>query len=115
MDAKQPGPGDGMDPLAAGEDTLGTSRRSFDWSGKASPVQALAAWLTGNFAIYDEPAMLEAIRKDARITLSDGDIAEFLFQIVGEEGWNAERCLEVLAQKSRDGSRVQRPERGPSS
>jgi hypothetical protein len=104
-----------MDPMAGRKDASGTSRRSFDWSGEASPLQAIAAWLTGNFAIYEEPAMLKAIRKDIRITLPDGDIAEFLFQIIGEEGWDAERCLELLAQKSRDASRVQRHESGPAS
>jgi hypothetical protein len=65
-----------------------------------SPLEAARAWLTGEFGIYDEPAMIEAIRKDTRIKLSDAEIASFFFEALVDEAWDPQRCLDELANKA---------------
>ena len=61
-----------------------------------TPIQAVEAWLTGNFGLGDEPALLQAIRKDPRVVLDDemmiGAIAAAM-----DEGMTPEECLDVLA------------------
>lgn len=64
-----------------------------------TPVEAAKAWLSGEFGICDEAAMIEAIRKDARITLSDAEIRDFFFKALGEEDTDAQRCLDELASR----------------
>lgn len=61
-----------------------------------SPLEAVQSWMDGDFGIGDEPALYFAIRKDARVTLSDGDIAEAVFEAM-DEGLTAQACLERLA------------------
>lgn len=65
-----------------------------------TPVEAARAWLCGEFSIFDEPALLAAIRKDERIKLSDARIAEFFFKALGEENRDPQRCLEELERLS---------------
>jgi hypothetical protein len=60
-----------------------------------TPIEAAKAWLNGEFGIYDEPAIIAAIRKDLRIKLSDDEIMEFLFKAL-EKDWDAQRCLDEL-------------------
>ena len=62
-------------------------------------MEAARAWLDGEFGIYDEPAMIEAIRKDKRIKLSDNEIANFFFKALGEDDWDAQRCLDELVNR----------------
>ena len=61
-----------------------------------SPVEAVQAWLDFKFGIDDEPAMLEAIRRDPRLRLSDEEIIDVIQNAMHEE-LGAEACLERLA------------------
>ncbi len=62
---------------------------------KLPPLEAVQAWLDGDFGIDEEPALCAAIRKDFRITLSDDDIADVIFEAMGDE-CDAATCLERL-------------------
>jgi hypothetical protein len=64
-----------------------------------TPIEAAKAWLSGDFGIYDEPAMIEAIRKDPRIKGSDQEITEFFFRALAEEACDPQRCLDELASR----------------
>lgn len=61
-----------------------------------TPIDAVRAWLDGDFGIGDEPAMLAAIRRDTRVTGSDDDITDAVFDAM-DEGLDAAACLERLA------------------
>lgn len=63
---------------------------------KLSPLEAVQVWLDGDFSINDEPALGTAIRKDARITLSDSEIIEIIVAAM-EDDCNAAKCWERLA------------------
>jgi hypothetical protein len=52
-------------------------KERFEQLRNLSPVEAARAWLDGDFGIGDEPALIEAIRKDKRIKLSDDEIIDF--------------------------------------
>jgi hypothetical protein len=65
-----------------------------------TPVEAARAWLSGEFGILDEPAMIEAIRKDERIKLPDAKIAEFFFKALDKEERDPQRCLDELGKLS---------------
>ncbi len=60
-----------------------------------SPVAAVQAWLDGAFGIGEEPALTFAIRKDTRITISDGQITDATFDAM-DEGLDAPACLKRL-------------------
>ena len=60
-----------------------------------SPVDAVQAWLDFKFGIDDEPAMLEAIRRDSRIRLSDEEIIDTIQNAMDEE-LGAQACLGKL-------------------
>ena len=60
-----------------------------------SPIEAVQAWLDGDFGIGDEPAMIAAIRMDTRIVMSDDDIVDAIFNAM-DEGFDASTCLEQL-------------------
>ena len=36
-----------------------------------TPIDAVQAWLDGDFGIEDQPALIAAIRKDPRVSLSE--------------------------------------------
>ncbi|SPE52914.1 hypothetical protein SBV1_1610006 [Verrucomicrobia bacterium] len=72
----------------------------FEHLRKLSPVEAARAWLNGDFGLDEEPAMIEAIRKDKRIRLSDDEIIDFFADVVSEDDWDAQRCLDELAHRS---------------
>jgi hypothetical protein len=61
-----------------------------------TPIAAVQAWLEGDFGMGDEPAMIAAIRKDARVSLSDDDIIDAICGAM-DEGLDAQDCLERLA------------------
>ena len=61
-----------------------------------APIEAVQAWLDGAFGIDDEPAMISAIRKDPRISLSDDHIINTICDGM-DEGLDAQACLERLA------------------
>ena len=72
------------------------NRERFERLRTLSPVEAVQAWLAGEFGMGDEPAMIEAIRKDSRISLPDYLIEDWIFEAV-DENWDVVRCIDVLA------------------
>jgi hypothetical protein len=60
-----------------------------------SSLDAVRAWLDGNFGMGDEPALISAIRKNLRIKISDEAIEDVIMDAMGEE-LDAETCLERL-------------------
>jgi hypothetical protein len=60
-----------------------------------SPIDAVQAWLDGDFGIGDEPAMIAAIRMDTRIVMSDDGIEDVIFNAMNER-LDASTCLEQL-------------------
>ncbi len=61
-----------------------------------SPVAAVQAWLDGDFGVGDEPALIGAIRKDARVSLSDDAITDIISEAM-DDGSGAPACLERMA------------------
>jgi hypothetical protein len=72
------------------------NKQRFDSLRKLAPIDAVEAWLAGDFGFGDEPALIEAIRKDERISLSDDAIAEAVCDAM-DEGLDAQECLDRLA------------------
>ena len=62
-----------------------------------SPIEAVRAWLDGDFGFGEEAALIAAIRKDTRITRSDDGIIDFMADALMEEGTDAQECLAFLA------------------
>jgi len=71
-------------------------KQRFETLRGLTPVDAVQAWLAGDFGIADEQALIEAIRKDSRVSLSDNDIQNTVCDAM-DEGLNAEACLSRLA------------------
>ena len=63
---------------------------------KLSPVEAAKTWLEGDFGIDEEPALLEAVRKDKHIMLPDDKIIDLFSEAMMEEDVDAEEFLERL-------------------
>ncbi|MGP8238075.1 MAG: hypothetical protein ACLQVW_22065 [Limisphaerales bacterium] len=61
-----------------------------------SPVDAVSVCLNGDFGMSDEAALISAIRKDQRITLSDDELMDLIVEAM-EDGVEAPACLERLA------------------
>ena len=72
------------------------TKERFERLRALAPIDAVQAWLEGDFGIGDEAAMIAAIRKDARVTLSDDAIEDVICDAM-DEGLDAEACLERLA------------------
>jgi hypothetical protein len=53
--------------------------------------------LEGSFGIGDEAALIEAIRKDNRVTRSDDEIIDFMADAMLEDAIDAQHCLDRLA------------------
>jgi hypothetical protein len=60
-----------------------------------NPLEAVEAWIDGAFGLGDEPALIEAIRKDFRVTLSDDEIIDIMMEAWDEE-WTAPTCFKKL-------------------
>lgn len=60
-----------------------------------TPIEAVQAWLEGDFGIGDEAALISAIRKDKRVSLSDDQIIDTMCGAM-DEGLDAPACLERL-------------------
>lgn len=71
------------------------NQERFDRLRALAPVDAVQAWLDGDFGIGDEPAMIAAIRRDTRVSLSDDDIIDAVCDAM-DEGFDASACLERL-------------------
>ena len=63
---------------------------------KLSPIEATRTWLEGDVDMDDEPALLEALRKDRHIMLSDDKIIDLFSEARMEEDVDAEEFLERL-------------------
>ena len=72
------------------------NRKRFESLSALAPVDAVQAWLDGDFGIGDETALISAIRKDTRILLSDDEIEDGVLEAM-DEGLDAPACLERLA------------------
>ena len=62
---------------------------------KLAPREAVQAWLNGEFGIDDEPALIEALRRDPRVIGSDDQIIDTFCNAM-VEGWDAQRTFERL-------------------
>ena len=51
-------------------------RERFGSSIPLAPVDAVRAWLDGDFGLGEEPALISAIRKDTLVSLSDDCILQ---------------------------------------
>jgi len=71
------------------------NQERFDRLRALAPIDAVRAWLDGGFGIGDEPALMAAIRRDARVSLSDDDISDTV-RAAMDEGLDALACLERL-------------------
>jgi len=60
-----------------------------------APIDAVQAWLDGDFGIGDEAALIIAIRRDPRVTLSDDDMIDTIMDAM-DENLDAPQCLERL-------------------
>ncbi|HEX4122208.1 MAG TPA: hypothetical protein VH619_16445 [Verrucomicrobiae bacterium] len=67
-------------------------KKRFEKLSALSPVDAVRAWLDGDFGIGDESALISAIRKDSRITISDEAIEDAIMDAMDEE-LDAEVCF----------------------
>ncbi|HZM01671.1 MAG TPA: hypothetical protein VFC44_01495 [Candidatus Saccharimonadales bacterium] len=72
------------------------NKERFERLRALAPIDAVQAWLDGDFGIDDEPSMISAVRKDPRVSLSDDDIIDAIGGPM-DEGLDAPACLERLA------------------
>jgi hypothetical protein len=63
---------------------------------KLTPLEATKTWLEGDFGLDDEPALIEALRKDKRIALPDDKIIDLFAEALMEEDVDAQEFLERL-------------------
>ena len=61
-----------------------------------APADAVQAWLDGNFGVGDEEALISAIRKDRRVSLSDDELEDVILDAM-DAGLDAPACLARLA------------------
>ena len=73
------------------------NQNSFEKLQKLSPIEAVKAWLDGDFGFGEEDALIIAIRKDTRVTRSDDEIVDFMADALMEENADAQKCLDLLA------------------
>jgi len=73
------------------------NKERFERLRSLAPIDVVQAWLDGDFGIDDEPAMISAIRKDPRVSLSDDEIIDAVCDGM-DEGLDAAACLERLAE-----------------
>ena len=71
-------------------------RERFERLRTLVPIDAVRAWLDGDFGIGDEAALLAAIRRDTRVAGSDDDITDAICDAM-DDGLDASTCLERLA------------------
>jgi hypothetical protein len=71
------------------------NKNRFESLSALAPIDAVRAWLAGDFGMGDEPALISAIRQDSRISLSEDDITEVILDAM-DNGMDATACLERL-------------------
>ena len=72
------------------------NKKRFETLSALAPVDAVRTWLDGDFGMGDESALISAIRKDSRISLSDDAITDAIMDAM-DDGLDAPACLERLA------------------
>ena len=70
-------------------------RQRFESLRKLAPREAVQAWLNGEFGIDDEPALIEALRRDPRVIGSDDQIIDTFCNAMVER-WDAQRTFDRL-------------------
>lgn len=75
------------------------TKERFQQLSDMTPTEGIRAWLNGDFATGEGPALMQVIRKDRRITLSDDEIMDILCD-AATESCDAQRCLERLVAES---------------
>ena len=94
------GRGRNCDPYPTARITMSTKNQErYDELQALAPIDAVRAWLNGEFGMGDEQAMITAIRRDTRISLSEDAIIATMFEAM-TEGLDAPGCLERLAVSS---------------
>lgn len=73
------------------------NKERFERLRALSPLDGVQAWLDGAFGIGDEPALIFAIRKDSRVTMSDDAIIEAMCDAM-DDGLDASACLKRLSE-----------------
>lgn len=73
-----------------------TDKQRYDRLSALAPIDAIGSWLDGDFGMGDEPALISAIRKDPRVSMSDDDIEDVIMDAM-EDGLDPTACLEKLA------------------
>lgn len=71
------------------------NKNRFESLRALAPLDAVQAWLDGAFGFGDEPALIEAIRKDDRVSLSNDQIMEVICEAI-DKGLDVRTCLERL-------------------
>ena len=72
------------------------NKERFESLRSLAPMEAIQAWLDGDFGFGDEPALIEAIRKDPQVRLSDAEIMDAMCDAM-DEGLSAQACLKRLS------------------
>ena len=70
-------------------------KNRFESLSALAPIDAIRVWLDGDFGMGEEPALILAIRKDARILFSDPEIEEAILDAM-DDNLDAPACLERL-------------------
>ena len=74
------------------------NQERFDALRKLSPIQAVQAWLDGDFGMDEEPALIEAIRKNPNVLWDDDEIFDIFVEAMEEE-LSAEQTFERLIRR----------------
>lgn len=72
------------------------NKERFEHLRSLTPLEATKTWLEGDFGLDDEPALIEALRKDKRISLPDDKIIDLFAEALMEEDVEAQEFLERL-------------------
>jgi len=59
-------------------------KKRFEKLSTLAPIDAVRAWLDGDFGIGDEKALITAIRKDLRVKASDDAIEDAILDAMDE-------------------------------
>ncbi len=72
------------------------NQESFERLRKLTPLEATKVWREGDFGLDDEPALIESLRRDKRITLSDDKLIDLFAEAMMEEDVDPQEFLERL-------------------
>ena len=75
-------------------------RQRFESLRKLAPREAVQAWLNGEFGIDDEPALIEALRRDPRVIGSDDQIIDTPTGVRKPTAWRPQDIYPRLLRKA---------------